>query len=447
MRDPAGRLEFDQTSVVRHHCAPLPDTHFLRMAIARHLVETGALVDFEIADEVTTVSPRIPFVTYPEEWTNAQLLDAGRLTLAICDLILPAGFELKDASAWNVLFCGTQPVFCDHLSFQPVAQSQWRAFGQFARHFLLPLCLHRIKNMDARTAFVLNQDGLHPDQARTLFGVGRFLTRYWPLMLAYSDTPANRQKHGRQKDKRQKDGARAHGLRQYHRNLYALSEWLLGSLVPRRTIQSHWARYAGERMHYTSEAAQVKRAAVTNWLTELAPAWVVDAGCNTGEFSLLAHAAGASVIAIDQDHDSVQTLYLSHRGERRIYPVVASLADLSGGRGWCGKEFPGLFARLEQLADLVMMLALIHHLAISHSVPYEEIAGLATSLTKRHLILEFIGADDPLVARLCVQRQRRPEEFSLDRQRAAFSKQFRMVNEVRLPGTCRIVALLERHQP
>ena len=436
MHDPGGRIEFDQTSVVRHHYVPLPDTHFLRTANARHLVDTGALVNFKIADDSTTVSPRIPFVTYPGEWTNAQLLDAGRLTLAISDQILPAGFELKDASAWNVLFDGTQPIFCDHLSFQPVALSQWRAFGQFVRHFLLPLCLTRIKNIDARTAFLLNQDGLAPDQARALFGVGRFFTRYWPLMLARSDSTAKLQNNDR----------KASELRGYHRNLYALSGWLLESLSQRSTSQSHWVRYADERKHYNSEASNVKRATVANWLTELAPAWVADAGCNTGEFTLLAHAAGACVIAIDQDHDSIQSLYISHRSNRRIFPVVASLADLSGGRGWCGKEFPGLLTRMEQLADMVMMLALIHHLAISHAVPYEEIADLAKVLTKRYLVLEFIGENDALVAHLCAQRQRRPEEFSLDRQRAAFSKQFRIVKEVRLPGTCRSVALLERHQ-
>ena len=49
---------------------------------------------------------------------------------------LAEGCELKDATAWNVIFAGSRPVFCDHLSFRPLPSRQWWAFGQFLRQQL-----------------------------------------------------------------------------------------------------------------------------------------------------------------------------------------------------------------------------------------------------------------------------------------------------------------------
>src|SRR6188768_717626 len=109
MRDPRGSISAVNDRIERELVEPLPADDFLRQPLARELVRDGLLVDFELQGELRIVAPRIAWVSQPSEWCRAQLLDAAHLTLDIAERALPAGFELKDASAWNVIFDGCVP--------------------------------------------------------------------------------------------------------------------------------------------------------------------------------------------------------------------------------------------------------------------------------------------------------------------------------------------------
>jgi hypothetical protein len=151
------------------------------------------------------------------------------------------------------------------------------------------------------------------------------------------------------------------------------------------------------------------------------------------------------VIALDADHDSVQRVFLAHAGESRLHPLVAPLDDLRSSRGWGGQEHPGLDRRLEASADLVLMLALIHHLAIGSAVPLQEIARFAHRCSRDALVLEVLDEDDPQLVALCGQRRRDPAEFSAARQRVAFEAAgFRVEAEERLEGAARSLLLLRK---
>ena len=60
----------------------------------------------------------IPFISYPWEWSFHQLKDAALLTLDIHLEALKHDMVLKDASAFNVQFHGSTPIFIDTLSFE-----------------------------------------------------------------------------------------------------------------------------------------------------------------------------------------------------------------------------------------------------------------------------------------------------------------------------------------
>src|SRR5690348_7200041 len=61
---------------------------------------------------------RIWFPSYPYEWAPDMLFQAGRLTLDIAEAALDEGYGLKDATPFNVLFNGPDPIFVDVLSFE-----------------------------------------------------------------------------------------------------------------------------------------------------------------------------------------------------------------------------------------------------------------------------------------------------------------------------------------
>lgn len=437
MRDPDATLRIDGTHVTRHLRQPLPEWHFLRSPLASRWVSEGRLVPFAVRGPQHVEADCLPFVSQPTEWCDAQLFDAARLTLDLQLEAVADGFDLKDASAWNVLFSGARPVFCDLLSFVPLAERKWWAAGQFARHFILPLALRRVKGVHTRNAFLVSRDGLLPEEARRLLGWSRFLTRFWPAMAGGGS--AATEPVPQANPVREAPSA----IAAYRRGLHETFSWMVQGGRPSGALKSNWFAYRDQRAHYPVGSVDRKREVIQRWLTTVAPGWVLDLGCNTGEFSRLSADAGARVVAIDGDHDAIQSLYLSQRGAQAIHPMIASLDDMSGGRGWEGREHPGLASRLAGAFDLVLMLALIHHLVVSNSLPLSEVAAFVKRCTRTWAVVEWIDAADPQMVLLCSQRHRQPAEFGMALQRQAFlDAGFEIVEEVPLEPSTRRLALL-----
>jgi hypothetical protein len=437
MRDPDGAIEITDGEIIRFLFAPIGVDHFLRSKLAADLVRQGKLIQYSLRDEKIASSPRLPFVSQPTEWCDSQLFDAASLTLDLAQRSTATGFDLKDASAWNVLFQGTQPVFCDLLSFQPSTMLKWWAAGQFTRHFILPLWLAQKRGLHGFDSFKCWRDGVEPQQARELLGPARYLHRCWPLVAEGGHLEPVYEVP---------DAVPSTGDLAFRSRLYTSLRWMLSGVRPAAAANaySRWSSYSAERNHYPGDSLVLKRQQVGTWLHQTAPSWVVDFGCNTGEFSGFALAEHAHVIALDADHACIERLYRAHPGQGRLYPVVASLDDLSAGRGWAGKEQPGLPARLAARADLAMMLALLHHLSVGASVPLVEVARFARACTRRWLIVEWIDPEDSQLSLLGRQRGRSIAAFSVQAQRQAFlDAGFVVRKEFSLTPAPRILALLE----
>jgi SAM-dependent methyltransferase len=437
MRDPDGTSISDSSTRLRHLNSPADSEHFLQGALARELVADGTLVPFVWCDPSNILSPRWPFVSQPSEWCDSQLFDAAELTLDLEQRVVAAGFDLKDGSAWNVMYDGTRPIFCDLLSFERLQERQWWAAGQFARQFITPLLLAKRRGMHGHDSFRCWRDGVAAETARRLLGPSRFLTRYWPL-LARAPAGTAKAQPPRTAPTQPAD------LRRHRERLMASLGWMLSGVRPRvQRVGSDWSTYTEEREHYPAASLDEKRRLIRVWLGDLSPQWVIDLGCNTGEFSRIALELGHEVIAIDSDHDCIERLYSAHARERRLHPLVAVLDDLVGGRGWAGSEHPGLPQRMSRAADVLMMLALIHHLAVGASVPLAAIADFARACTRRWLIVEWLEAHDPQLLQLCAQRRRNPADFVLSRQRQAFvDAGFVVKMELSLAPAARTLALL-----
>jgi SAM-dependent methyltransferase len=124
---------------------------------------------------------------------------------------------------------------------------------------------------------------------------------------------------------------------------------------------------------------------------------VLDIGANTGEFSALAASLGARVIALERDAASAERIYiLSRERELNILTLHADIARPTPAAGWQNAESAALLPRLEQQADLVLLLAVIHHLILMEQIPLPAILALLHRLTRRHLLLEWVPVSDPM---------------------------------------------------
>ncbi|SFR88753.1 hypothetical protein SAMN05428960_2713 [Mitsuaria sp. PDC51] len=447
MRDPAARLVMEADRVMRELREPLGAHHFLRSDLARRWRERGDIVDFEIVDERRVVARRVPFISLPTEWCDLQLFEAAELTLRLQQEAVEAGYDLKDASAWNVIFDDGRPVFCDLLSFDPLRERRWWAAGQFARHFILPLLLSRQRGLRAHKAFQAWRDGVPHEVARDMLGASRFLGRYWPLMAgasALAPTAPGPVEPVTGWDSTAEDVNPA-AIRRFREGLNQSLSWMLRGVDPRRSAgpATTWTHYTDERGHYSELDLEAKRTRLTQWLAMQARGWVLDFGCNSGEFSRLAAATGARVIAVDADHGAVQTG--AKQDSVRIHWVVAPMDDLRGGYGWAGVEHAGLPERLRNRADMTLMLALLHHLVIGAAIPLPMVAAFAASCTRDALVVELIDPTDPQIVLMRAQRRRQDAFPAVEVQLQAFlDAGFVAQERVSLPSGHRELVLLRR---
>jgi hypothetical protein len=205
---------------------------------------------------------------------------------------------------------------------------------------------------------------------------------------------------------------------------------------------TEWADYA-ENTSYGEDATAVKDDLVRRFLDAAGGDVVWDIGANTGRFSRIAAGLGRSVVAWDVDPAATERHYrlIRRDGTESIVPLVLDLANPSPGLGWAGEERRTLEARSN--ADVVLALALVHHLAIGRNVPLERIAGYFSRLAPG-LVIEFVPKEDPMVRKLLATREDVFADYTLDGFRAAFGTLFDISEEAPVTGTTRVLLRMSR---
>jgi len=405
-RDPAGSLLLQDDRAVRR-IAPASRAEVLDLLAApfcQAMQQRGDLIAAELDDsgpQLILRHPRIPIPTYPWEWTPSQWIAAAELTLNLCQEALSDGWILKDATPLNILFNGPKPVLVDFLSFErrDPRSAIWLAYGQYVRTFLLPLLMDRLQHWPLCLS-VFHRDGYEPAECFAALTWPRRLSRaaLWPITLPtlldqrksasapQDSTPAQK------KSRPHAPEVATHILR---RTLNNLRRRTLRAAP--RLASSNWSEYPQTLTHYTPEQSRQKLAWVRRALVSAQPKRVLDIGANTGEFSSLAASLGAEVVALERDQAAADRLFRTARPNNLpIQTIHADLARPTPAAGWLNAESLALLPRLEAQFDLVLMLAVIHHLLLMEQIPLAEILSLCHRFTRRHLIVEWVPVQDPM---------------------------------------------------
>lgn len=448
-RDPAGFVFRRDGTVYRQIDTSFAEDWqgYLDSGLYERLVEARIVLPHEDVDAALAAVPPahrvirpepLEFVSYPYEWSFSQLQDAALLTLQAQVMAAQAGMTLRDASGYNIQFQRGRAVLIDSLSFERAAPSRpWGAYRQFCEHFLAPLAL--MSRVDIRLGLLLRDQlegvpldlaaRLLPGRTRLSFGLGPHIHL-----------------HARAQRQHARDGAAAGGA------AASMSSARLATLIEslRSTISglrwdpggTVWADYA-ENTSYDGAATAAKEAAVSSALQAAGGSRALDLGANTGRYSRLAADAGYRVVALDVDPGAVEGHYRAIRAERRedILPLLADLTDPSPALGWGSAERASLLDRID--ADVVLALALVHHLAIGSNVPLPMIASLFARLAP-HAIVEFVPRQDAMVRRLLSSRRDVFATYSIEGFRAAFGRDFEVLSETAIEGTERTLFHLRR---
>ncbi len=351
---------------------------------------------------------RIDVRSYPYEWPFEMLRDAARLQLTLTRGALAEKLITKDASAYNILFRGTKPVFIDVGSFERLRGGEpWPGYRQFCEHYLNPLLLQAVRDVPFQPLLRGNVHGIAPGLAAELLrgsrrrqkGTFTHVRLHARAERRYADTDRERDVRSDLKRAGFGPGLIDAQLRNLQKAIEAL-RW------PRHAKQTTaWSTYT-ERSHYTDQDLAAKEAFVRSAIgAPEAPRLVLDLGANDGRFSRLAIEAGAaSVVAVDSDHVVVDRLYrdLRQEGEERILPLVIDLSNPSPGLGWRNRERPAFVDRVRP--DLVLCLAVVHHLALTNTVPLDEVVAFLADFAAP-VVVEFPHRDDVMAARLLARKR------------------------------------------
>jgi hypothetical protein len=437
-----GELYRQVNAVYRPHYDRLVESGLLT-----DLVERGWLVRHEEVRGTELLSSgaykvlrpeRVPFVSYPYEWSFSQLRDAARLTLRIQQRALKAGMSLKDASAYNVQYLKGKPVFIDTLSFETRIEGRpWVAYRQFCQHFLSPLALmaHRDVRLGQLSRVFL--DGVPLDLASELLPRRTRLKSSLAIHLHLHAWAQRRYAHRPGPAPARRRTLSETGLVGLVGSLRSAIESL--RWIPRST---EWSEYYDET-NYSEAALAEKEQRIATIIERLRPATVWDLGSNTGRFSRVASRNGITTMAFDADPSAVDKNYLAAvaSGDSHLLPLLMDLTNPSANLGWANAERLSLEQRGP--ADLALALAFVHHLAIGNNLPFAMIAAWFARMA-RHLVIEFVPKTDSQVQRMLSSRDDIFDEYTQPAFEEAFGRLFMIEATEPILDTRRLLYVMRR---
>ena len=420
----------------------LEDPRIVATDLVHDAPELGARLVKETAGVLR--HERIPFVSYPYEWTFSMLKDAALLQLDLLLAALERDLVLKDSTPYNVQFRGVRALFVDVGSFERLRPGEpWAGYRQFCMLYLYPLLLQALKGVRFQPWLRGSLEGITATEMRGLMSARDRFRRGLPTHVFLH---ARLERRYADRGGEVREDLRRAGFR---KALIVANVRKLRALVQRL----HWDPPAGvwtaygARNSYSDADVARKEDFVRDAARACSPRLVWDIGANNGRYSRLAAEHAGTVVAIDADQGPLELLYreLRDEGDERILPLTIDLADPSPGLGWRGLERGALAVRGRP--DLVLALALVHHLTISANVPVREVvdwlAGLGSAL-----VVEFPTREDPMVKKLLApKREGLHPDYELGHFERCLAEAFTVDRSERLGSGTRVLFLARPKRP
>ncbi len=367
--DPNGRLfslndslfrtmrTFDQTYYQRLlkniSANPILDSHMARTTISTEGING---LDFVLKHE--TIHPTI----YPFEWSSLMFKDAA---LCHCDVhieLAKSGFNLQDAHPWNVLFRNTTPVFVDYGSVikENLLSRRLALLKEYTSYMIYPLYLmSELESAKARR-YLTHSDP--PLDLRDLLGYFSFRDALNNIVKTTS--------------------SRIHSCNNLVTMLIAIRKHIdslsLQSSSPRNECHD-------DEFQCNETRWQDKQRNIREILNRLNPATVLDIGCATGRYAVMAAKLGSKVIAMDVDDGIINHIY--KRAAATNLPITPVVKDL----------FAEEYVNGRYRGEMVLALDIVDHLALTQGYSFDQIAKTLSNYTEKWLATEFIDRRDSFV--------------------------------------------------
>jgi SAM-dependent methyltransferase len=389
---------------------------------------------------------QIEFQSYPFEWSYSQWRKAIIAYLKINQIASKYGMILKDATPYNFYLQGGKAILLDTSSFSFFKEGEpWIAYRQFCSEFLSPLALMHYNGQKWSRITKTHLRGLPLNfvskqlPLKSWFNTTTLLHIHLHSKYANAEGATAGVKQGLNKEVKKKGFSKE--------KIQSLMSMLLNTVTKWEKpyqFEQHWSEYYEQDI--ASEKYLVnKEQIVQNWLKQLQPLSVLDLGANTGKFSFLAAEFTKRVIALESDDICVDLMesQIKKQKLKHMTVLMQELAETSPNLGVNGKEIASIFNRAK--SDMVMALAVEHHLHITNQISFAQIAEMYSMFSSKYLITEFVPESDSKVQLLIKNKNKDLSSYTLELYKISLEKYFNIIEATKLDDSDRILILLQKN--
>jgi len=217
-----------------------------------------------------------------------------------------------------------------------------------------------------------------------------------------------------------------------------------GIMNTEHKISGEWNKYY-KTNDYSAEEFSKKERCFRDMLNliKFDASTALDIGANTGFFSRIAANAGIFTVAIDNDSDCVDENYIQTRKNKieNLIPLNLDVINMYSRSGLEGKEHLPLTERFNP--DLIIALAVIHHIRIAQVVPFVSIAKFFSGIC-RYLIIEFVQKSDLQVLSLLKLKREIYDDYSQAEFERIFLQYFTIIRAEKITLAGRTLYLMKK---
>ena len=437
-RDPVGKIFYYKGRVLRglnskgvERFKYIKENHILDESIKKNfLISTKEATDLPKINELSEFDlilehKKLDYITYPYEWCFEQLKDAALHHLNFQLFLLEKNCVLIDASAYNIQFINSKPIFIDTLSLSEYKEgSYWTGHKQFCENFLNPLILSSKKNIDFNNWFKGNLEGITTSDLNNILSLKDKLNYslffHVFLMDRYEKKALLKPKEISQRINKKK----ALSKKSYKGMLLQLKKFILG-LSKDKTL-SKWSNYS-ENNSYNPEEEEKKIRIIENFIKKNKFNYLADLGCNDGLYSFKSLKCGAKkVLGFDSDLNVLNKAYLSSKiNNLNFHPVYMDFTNPSPSQGWNEKERKGFNQRMK--FNGMIALALYHHITIGNNIPMKEAIDWLISFAPKGVI-EFVPKEDDMIKEMTKLKGDIFENYNEERFKLYLEQKVKIIN-------------------
>ena len=327
---------------------------------------------------------RIPYVVYPYEWSWGMIYTAAECVLKVNEIALKYGYQLVDPHPYNIVFRGALPYYVDLGSFQKVKESNkyWLGRNHFLRNYLYPLRIASkrlgygapviakcLVGLDLIDIDIL--EFVHLFSWKCPKGMIDFGWKVYNIILGYSFELYKRIARERVSETCQR----------YQREMRKLRKELRKYKV---NDIGRWSNYHDTVKEDGTLEKGSRFDRLCDILKNLDINTSLEIGGNQGTFSDLLIKRGIVRRALNSDYDSgaIDKAFMRHVGNDAVYFAVCNIMDT---------DERGYHKRSERFkSDIVIALALTHHLILTQKVRLSSLLQILTEYTNKYILIEFM---------------------------------------------------------